>query len=43
MVVISASVKVNTYENAKKQINAQICRIYEENRFLLEGDLLSEN
>ncbi len=38
-----ASVKANTYENAKKQINAQICRLYEENRFLLEGDLLSEN
>lgn len=38
-----ASVKANTYENARKQINAQICRVYEENRFLLEGELLSEN
>ena len=27
----------------KKQINAQICRVYEENRFLLDGELLSEN
>ena len=38
-----ASVKANSYENAKKQINAQICRVYEENRFLLDGELLSEN
>lgn len=38
-----ASVKANSYENAKKQINAQICRVYEENCFLLDGELLSEN
>ena len=38
-----ASIKANTYENARKQINAQICRVYEENRFLVEGGLLSEN
>lgn len=38
-----ASVKADNFDHARKQMNAQICRIYEENSFLLKGSLLSGN
>lgn len=38
-----ASVKENTAYGAKKQIKAQITKVYEENKFLLSGNILSEN
>ena len=38
-----ANVKEGNVEAAKMQMKALIARMYEENRFLLEGNLLSEN
>ncbi len=38
-----AAVKADQLSEAKKQINMQIARLYEEHRYLLDGDLLSEN
>lgn len=38
-----ASVKSDNADGAKQQIKSQIARIYEENRYLLDGELLSEN
>ncbi len=38
-----ASVKADNLRDVKLQINAQIARLYEENRYLLDGNLLSEN
>ena len=38
-----AAVKADQLSEVKKQINMQIARLYEEHRYLLEGDLLSEN
>lgn len=38
-----ASVKANNLKDAKKQINAQIARLYEENRYLLDSDVLGDN
>ena len=38
-----ANVKEGNAEAAKMQMKALIARMYEENRFLLEGNLLSEN
>lgn len=38
-----ASVKADNLSDAKQQINALIAKKYEENRFLLDGTLLSEN
>ena len=38
-----ASVKADNLEDAKQQLKAQIANLYEENRFLLEGTLLSGN
>ena len=38
-----AAVKADQLSEVKKQINMQIARLYEEHRYLLDGDLLSEN
>lgn len=38
-----AAVKSDNIDGAKQQIKSQIARIYEENRYLLDGDLLSDN
>jgi len=38
-----ASVKADNLEDSKVQIKQQIARIYEENRYLLSGDILSVN
>ena len=38
-----AAVKADNLIEAKQQMKAQLAYLYEENRFLLEGDLLSEN
>ena len=38
-----AAVKAAKLEDAKIQIKQQITRVYEENRYLLEGNILSEN
>lgn len=38
-----AAVKADNLEEAKQQLKAQIAGLYEENRFLLDGTLLSEN
>lgn len=38
-----ASVKSDNADGTKQQIKSQIARIYEENRYLLDGELLSEN
>ena len=38
-----AAVKADQLSEVKKQINMQITRLYEEHRYLLDGDLLSEN
>lgn len=38
-----AAVKADNLIEAKQQLKAQLAYLYEENRFLLEGDLLSEN
>ena len=38
-----AAVKADNLEDAKQQLKAQIASLYEENRFLLDGTLLSEN
>lgn len=38
-----AAIKAGNYSDVKKQINAQICTVYEENRYLLDGNLLSAN
>ena len=38
-----AAVKADQFLEAKIQIKQQIARVYEENRFLLDGDLLSAN
>ena len=38
-----AAVKTDNLIEAKQQLKAQLAYLYEENRFLLEGDLLSEN
>lgn len=38
-----AAVKADNLEDAKTQIKQQITRVYEENRYLLEQELLSEN
>ena len=38
-----AAVKADNLEDAKQQLKAQIAGLYEENRFLLDGTLLSEN
>ena len=38
-----AAVKADQLSDVKKQINMQIARLYEEHRYLLDGDLLSEN
>lgn len=38
-----AAVKADQLSEVKKQINMQIARLYEEHRYLLNGDLLSEN
>ena len=38
-----AAVKADQLSEVKKQINMQIARLYEEHRYLLDGNLLSEN
>ncbi len=38
-----AAVKADNLIEAKQQLKAQLAYLYEENRFLLDGDLLSEN
>ena len=38
-----AAVKADNLSDVKKQLNAQIAALYEEHRYLLQGDLLSEN
>ena len=38
-----AAMKAVCYEDAKKQINMQLCRVYEDHKYLLEGDFLSDN
>ena len=38
-----AAVKADQLSEVKKQINMQIAQLYEEHRYLLNGDLLSEN
>ncbi len=38
-----AAVKADQLSEVKKQINMQIAHLYEEHRYLLDGDLLSEN
>lgn len=38
-----AAVKADNLEDAKTQIKQQITRVYEENRYLLKQDVLSEN
>ena len=38
-----AAVKADNLEDAKQQLKAQIAGLYEENRFLLDGTLLSGN
>lgn len=38
-----AAVKADNLIETKQQLKAQLAYLYEENRFLLEGDLLSEN
>lgn len=38
-----ASVKADNLQDAKEQVKAQIASIYEENRYLLESECLSEN
>lgn len=38
-----AAVKADQLSEAKIQIKQQIARVYEENRYLLDGDLLSGN
>ena len=38
-----AAVKADRLEDAKIQIKQQITRVYEENRYLLEHHVLSEN
>ena len=38
-----AAVKANKYEDAKKEIKAQITKVYGHYRFLTEGDFLSKN
>ena len=37
-----AAVKADQLSEVKKQINMQIARLYEEHRYLLDGNLLSE-
>ena len=38
-----AAVKAGNLEDAKTQIKQEIARLYEENRYLLEGNVLSDN
>lgn len=38
-----AAVKADNLSDVKKQLNAQIAALYEEHRYLLQGNLLSEN
>ena len=38
-----AAVKSANFEDARKQIKQQIVRVYEENRYLMNGDILSAN
>ena len=38
-----AAVKADQLSEVKKQINMQIAQLYEEHRYLLDGNLLSEN
>ncbi len=38
-----AAVKADNLQAAKKEINAQIAQIYAENRYLMQGSLLSKN
>lgn len=38
-----AAVKADNFEDAKKQMNAQIVNVYEAHRYLVNGTLLSEN